>query len=369
MRARSASCASRSVTMPTVCGSPSAVAERGAALVVDEQERQPVGRVGRGERGDQRLQQLALARAGHAARAASAGPRPAPASIANGPSAATPIGALSPSAVRQRVRDRRRRRLGQPEQLEERDRAPGSPPRRRSRRRRARGARSRATSSHHSGVDGLVRRRPPATSPERTSTSRSARDGVVELGDRACRRPAARARLAREPDTALVPWRSASSRTLGASPRSPSIRISRRPGSADAASSASAAAAPRTGPSPRTCGSHFTQAQSAARRGRRRRRSPAPAGECRSAAWATSQRASRAAAAGGPVRPERATVQRDGDGDVRQRGAGPQPGGGAARAARRRRRGASAGCGRPAGRSPVPSPQREEVRIARAALP
>ena len=52
---------------------PREVGERGAALVVDEHERQLLGRVARGQAGDQRAQQLALARAGgadeHAVRA------------------------------------------------------------------------------------------------------------------------------------------------------------------------------------------------------------------------------------------------------------------------------------------------------------
>ena len=45
---------------------PREVGERGAALVVDEHERELLGRVARGQAGDQRAQQLALARAGRA---------------------------------------------------------------------------------------------------------------------------------------------------------------------------------------------------------------------------------------------------------------------------------------------------------------
>ena len=57
---------SRSVTMPTVCGSRSQSCEGGAALVVDEHEGQGVRAVRDRERGDQRLQQLGLAGTGRA---------------------------------------------------------------------------------------------------------------------------------------------------------------------------------------------------------------------------------------------------------------------------------------------------------------
>ena len=60
-------CSSRSVTTPTQCGRCMRVLEGGAALVVDQQEADPAGRVLGGERGDERLEQLALAGAGGAA--------------------------------------------------------------------------------------------------------------------------------------------------------------------------------------------------------------------------------------------------------------------------------------------------------------
>ena len=74
-----------------------------------------------------------------------------PASIANGPSAATPIGALSPSAVRQRSATAEGVGSGSPSSSRSETRAgiaaaPPVAPASRT------GARSRATSSHHSGV-------------------------------------------------------------------------------------------------------------------------------------------------------------------------------------------------------------------------
>ena len=64
--ARSASASSRSVTMPVDVGKAADRLERRAALEVDEEERDPLGRIGRGERGEPCEEEFALAAAGRA---------------------------------------------------------------------------------------------------------------------------------------------------------------------------------------------------------------------------------------------------------------------------------------------------------------
>ena len=78
-----------------------AVLERGAALVVDEHERETVRWCRRRERPDQRLEELALARAGRARDRARAGRRYADRRV-NGPRAPAPTDAAKPRARDQR---------------------------------------------------------------------------------------------------------------------------------------------------------------------------------------------------------------------------------------------------------------------------
>ena len=86
-------------------GQADAVLERRAALVVDEHEGEPAGRVGRGERGDVALQQLALARAGGAggqpvrAVAAQVHRRPTPAGTDADRGAPSPVRAVRPATA------------------------------------------------------------------------------------------------------------------------------------------------------------------------------------------------------------------------------------------------------------------------------
>ena len=103
------------------------VAERRAALVVDEEEGQPVRWMQRGQRGDQRLQQLALARSGHAgeqhAQPLRATDIDLEAALRRSPDRRDQlVAALQPALCH-----RRAGRLGELEQLQERDARPDGP--------------------------------------------------------------------------------------------------------------------------------------------------------------------------------------------------------------------------------------------------